>query len=61
MEEFYIKKIENGFRGIRLGTKTIESANVQTNLDKLKKLNEFLADDYENKYHKIKSDFNKRN
>jgi hypothetical protein len=26
MEEFYIKK-ENGFRGIRLGTKTIESAN----------------------------------
>jgi hypothetical protein len=36
MEEFYIKKIENGFRGIRLGTKTIESANVQTNLDKLK-------------------------
>lgn len=51
-EELYIKHIENGIRGIRMGTKTPEDARVGVYLNKLKPLNPFMYDDLLEKYSK---------
>jgi len=52
-EEIYIKHIENGIRGIKLGTKTPEEARVGHFLAKLKPLNEFMYEDLLEKYAKL--------
>ena len=59
-EELYIKRIECGIRGIKLGTKTPKEANVGHWLNKLKTLNDGLHDDYFIKYKKIMKEFEKR-
>ena len=50
MEELLIKNIENGIRGIRLGTKTAANANVGVNLNKLKLINEGMYQELLRKY-----------
>lgn len=50
MEEILIKNIENGIRGIRLGTKTAENANVGVNLNRLKTINEGMYQEWLKKY-----------
>ena len=50
MEEILIKNIENGIRGIRLGTKTAANANVGIHLNKLKTINEGMYQEYLKKY-----------
>jgi len=57
MEEKYIKNIENGFRGLRLGTKTPATCNVAPNLNKLKGLNEGLYYDFLNDYTQLVKDY----
>lgn len=50
MEELCIRKIEGGIRGIRLGTKKPIEAKVGQFLDKLKKSNEGMYEEYLEKY-----------
>ena len=50
MEEILIKNIEAGIRGIRLGTKTPETAKVGVSLNRLKDINEGQYQDYLKKY-----------
>ncbi len=50
MEELLIKNIQNGIRGIRLGTKTAADANVGVNLNKLKVINEGMYQEWLKKY-----------
>lgn len=50
MEEILIKNIENGIRGIKLGTKTPETAKVGQSLNRLKGINEGMYQDYLKKY-----------
>ena len=61
MEELLIKQIENGIRAIRLGTKRPQEVDVNDKLERLKKLNEGMANDLNNKYVAVVGDFNKRN
>lgn len=56
MEELILKKVRGGIRGIKLGTKTIQEANLDIYLDKLEKLNKGLYLDYLTEYHKIISE-----
>lgn len=60
MEEIYIKRIENGIRGIRMGTKTPEIANVGPSLNSLKALNEGLYLDLMVKYKNVLKDYQKK-
>ncbi len=50
MERLYIKKIENGLRGLRLGTKTPENCQCGKYLNKLKPLNEGMWEDLMESY-----------
>lgn len=53
MEETYIRNIENGFRGLKMGLKTPATCNVAPNLNKLKGLNLGLYYDYFNDYKQL--------
>jgi hypothetical protein len=53
MEELVLKKVRGGLRGIKLGTKTIQEANLDTYLNKLEKLNKGLYLDYLTEYNRI--------
>lgn len=61
MEDVYIKHIENGIRGIRLGTKTPQEANVTQSFERLKIVNEGMAQDLMSKYKNVVEDYNKKN
>lgn len=60
-EDLYIKKIEGGIRGIRMGTKTPQEANIGIHLNKLKLVNEGMYDDFMEKYKKAVSEYNRKN
>ena len=49
-EELLITRIENGLRGLRLNTKTIEQVDIRPKLIRLKKTNPNMADELEQKY-----------
>lgn len=53
IERIYIKKIEGVIRGVRIGTKKPEEVNIHLLLNGLKKINEGLADDYQEEYDEI--------
>jgi hypothetical protein len=61
-EEIYIKNVENAIRGIRLNTKKpIDvSDTVESNINKLKSLNDGMATDLLRKYDKVINDFKNR-
>lgn len=63
MEQLYIKRIENGLRGLRLGTKTQENCQCGKYLNKLKPLNQGMYDELLEKYQKQlkKLESNKQN
>ena len=50
MEDQLVKNIENGIRGLKLGTKKPSELNLNYQLNKLKSINEGLADDLNKKY-----------
>jgi hypothetical protein len=60
VEENYIKSIENGIRGIRLGTKKPSEVNVGANLEKLEKTNKGMYEELLTKYSNVMLDYNKR-
>lgn len=60
MEDLYIRNIENGIRGIRLGSKTPADANVGSPLNKLKALNPGMHDDLMAKYKNVVEEYNKK-
>jgi len=61
-EEIYIKNIENGIRGIRLGTKKPEDVAtiVSSNLNRLNKVNEGMFEDLLKKYENVVNDYRNR-
>jgi hypothetical protein len=60
-EEIYIKNIENGIRGLKMGTKTPSETNVGINLNKLKLVNEGMYIDLLNRYKEAINQYNKTN
>jgi hypothetical protein len=58
-EELYIKNIESGIRALRLRNKTPSEANVGSNLNRLKILNEGMYLEYLEKYKKALKEYNK--
>lgn len=50
MEDIYIKKVENGIRAIKMGTKTPAEAGVGAPLNKLKELNIGMYEELLEKY-----------
>tara|TARA_B100000927_G_scaffold69597_2_gene55121 strand:+ start:247 stop:429 length:183 start_codon:yes stop_codon:yes gene_type:complete len=60
MEELLIKRVEADIRGLRMGTKTPEQIKIMYFLDKLKKLNDGLYDDYLEKYMKVRKMYDKK-
>ncbi len=62
MEEILIKQINNGIRAIRLGSKKpIEvTSEINSKLERLKKLNEGMASDLNKKFVNVVNDFNNR-
>jgi methylaspartate ammonia-lyase len=62
LEENYIRNIENAIRGIRLNTKTPQDvgATVSSNMEKLKKVNDGMADELMKKYNNVVEDYKKR-
>lgn len=58
LEELLIRKIESGTRGIKLGTKTPETAEVGKSLNKLKTLNEGMYIDLLNNYKAVLLTYN---
>lgn len=61
MEDLYIKNINNGIRAIRLGTKSPQEANIGSQLNKLKPLNEGMYDELMNNYKAVLKDYNEKN
>ena len=61
MEELIIKKIESGIRGIRIGTKNPNEADVGRFLNRLKEINDGLYDDYLDKYKRVMKMYNQKN
>ena len=53
IEETYVKHIENGIRGIKLGTKKPEDTKVGKYLTKLKPINDGLYDDLMERYSEV--------
>ncbi len=60
MEELLIKKVAADIRGLRMRTKTPEEIKVMYFLDKLKKLNDGLHDEYLEKYMKVRKMYDKK-
>lgn len=52
-EEIYVDKIENGIRGLKLKTKTLEESKVEVYLNKLKPINSGLYEDLVLKFNKV--------
>lgn len=61
LEDLLINNIENGIRGIRLGTKKPNEVKVGYNLNRLSKINEGMFEDYLNKYKNVLRDYNNKN
>ncbi len=59
-EEIYISRIENGIRGIKMGSKTPEFVNLQPIFNKLKPLNPHMWEDLMDKYIKVVTDYNNK-
>lgn len=61
-EEIYITNVENGIRGIRLGTKKPEDVApiVSNSLNRLNKINEGLFEDLLRKYENVVNDYHNR-
>lgn len=59
-ETLYIKKIENGIRGIRMGTKSPYELMLLRWFAKLEPLNQGLHDDLLEKYKKVLKHFNQK-
>lgn len=57
MERLYINKIENGLRGLRLGTKTPQTCQCGKYLNKLKSLNAGMYEELLLKYEKHVKDY----
>jgi len=60
LEDTLIKNIENGIRGIRLGTKKPNEVKVGYFLNRLSKVNEGMFDDYLDKYKKVITHYNNK-
>ncbi len=60
IEVLVVKKIENGIRGIKLGTKKPEDLNIYSSLNKLKSLNVGLYEELTTKYENIRAIYNKK-
>jgi len=60
IEEYYVKKIENGIRGIRLGTKTPKNVNLSEFFKKLKILNDGLCEDLLKKYDNVVKNYKRK-
>ena len=61
LEDLLIKNIENGIRGIRLGTKNPKDVKVGYNLNRLSKVNEGMFDEYLKKYKNVLKDYHHKN
>lgn len=59
IEETYVKQIEDGIRGIRLG-KHPKDTNAPIALNKLKNINQGLYDDLLEKYKNVMKEFKKQ-
>jgi hypothetical protein len=59
-EEIYISRIQGGIRGIRMGTKTPETAQVGKWLNKLKPLNDGMHDELFEKYQRCIKEYCKK-
>lgn len=53
IEETYRKRLDGVLRGIRMGTKDPENNEFYTLLNRFKKINPELADDYQDEYIKL--------
>ena len=60
-EQTYIKNIENGIRAIRLGNKKPQDVNINSQLEKLKTVNDGMYEDLNKKYVTVVNEFNKIN
>lgn len=62
MEELLIKQIENGIRAVRMGNKkpVDVTGEINTKLERLKKLNEGMASDLNKKFVNVVIDYNNR-
>ena len=59
-EDLYVKNLDNGLRAMRLGTKKpLEELNMEGNLNRLKKTNFGLFEDYFDKYQKALKEYNR--
>ena len=52
-QEIAIKKIEGGLRGLKFGTKTLHTAEIDKWLDKLRPLNQGMYEELQAKYTEI--------
>jgi hypothetical protein len=61
-EEIYIKNVENGIRGIRLGAKKPEDVSeaVASNLNRLNKVNEGMYEELMRTYENVVNDYRNR-
>ncbi len=59
-EEIYISRIENGIRGIKMGTKSPDSLDLQPSFNRLKPLNPHMWEDLNDKYIKVVSIYNEK-
>ena len=60
-EQTYIKNIENGIRAIRLGNKKPQDVNINSQLEKLKTVNDGMSQDLTIKYVNAVNDYNRKN
>lgn len=60
MEDLLISKIEGGIRGIRMGSKTPETAQLGNLFTRLKPLNEGMYLELIEKYKNVVADYNKK-
>jgi hypothetical protein len=61
MEETLIMRIEGGIRGIRMGTKTPETAGLGGLFTRLKPINEPMYTDLMEKYKTVVAEYNRKN
>lgn len=61
MERLFITKVENALRSLRLNTKTPQTCEFHKWNNKLRELNDGLADDYEQDFEKHIKNYNRKN
>lgn len=61
-EDIYIRNIENGIRGIRLGSKKPEeiASSISTNFNRLSEVNQGMYEDLMKKYENVVNDYKNR-